>query len=141
MINAKKSLAVCAAALGITAGTAVFLPGTASAADYRGQCGEGFKVIDQHRLDQGKHKGTIFLTYDGRTNCVVTVRDQPGEEIPMAAAVRQHSDHDAVVINDGRKFSEYAFAKVEAEGKCIDWGGSIEDDLWQTTKPGQHCGN
>ncbi|WP_227983770.1 hypothetical protein [Nocardia spumae] len=134
MLNVTKSIAVCAAALGITAAAAVLLPATASAASYHGQCGDGFTVIDKHELKGG----TVFLTYNGRTNCVVTVRDKPGEPISMGAAVRQSKDHSAVVINDDRKFSEFAYAKVEAEGKCIDWGGRIQDDLWQTF--GVHCG-
>ncbi|NKY87208.1 hypothetical protein [Nocardia veterana] len=134
MLNVTKSIAVCAAALGITAGASVLLPATASAAAYQGQCGNGFSVIDKHELKGG----TVFLTYDGRTNCVVTVRDKPGEPISMGAAVRQSKDHSAVVINDDRKFSDFAYAKVEAEGKCIDWGGRIQDDLWQDFNV--HCG-
>ncbi|WP_280262426.1 hypothetical protein [Nocardia wallacei] len=135
MINAKKSIAAGAAALGITAGLAVFLPATASAASYGGQCGEGFTVVDQHDL----RGGTVYLTYNGRTNCVVTIRDTPGEPISMGAAVRQSKDHSAVVINDDRTFTEYAFAKVEAEGKCIDWGGRIKDDVFEEF--GTHCGD
>ncbi|MEV5652547.1 hypothetical protein AB0L57_30220 [Nocardia sp. NPDC052254] len=134
MINVTKSIAVCAAALGITAGAAILFPATASAATYHGQCGDGFNVIDKHDLKGG----TVFLTYNGRTNCVVTVRDHPGEPISMGAAVRQSKDHSAVVINDDRKFGEFAYAKVEAEGKCIDWGGRIQDDLWQDFNV--HCG-
>ncbi|MFI6364884.1 spore-associated protein A [Nocardia sp. NPDC050630] len=134
MLNAKKPIAVLAAAIGITAGMAVFLPGTASAATYGGQCGEGFNVIDKHDLKGG----TVFLTYNGRTNCVVTVRDKPGEPISMGAAVRQSKDHSQVVINDDRTFTDFAYAKVEAEGKCIDWGGRIKDDLFEEF--GVHCG-
>lgn len=135
MINVKKPIAVCAAAIGITAGAAVFLPATASAATYGGQCGEGFKVIDSHELKGG----TVFLTYDGRTNCVVTVRDKPGEAISMGAGVRQSKDHSQVVVNDDRVFTHFAYAKIEAEGKCIDWGGRIKDDLFEEF--GVHCGN
>ncbi|MFQ6397635.1 spore-associated protein A [Nocardia sp. KC 131] len=134
MINAKKSIAVCAAAIGITAGVAVFLPATASAATYAGQCGDGFKVIDSHELKGG----TVFLTYNGRTNCVVTVRDKSGAPISMGAAVRQSKDHSQVVVNDDRVFTDFAYAKVEAEDKCIDWGGRIKDDLWEEF--GVHCG-
>lgn len=135
MVNATKPFAVCAAALGITAGAAHFLPATASAATYTSQCGEGFKVIDSHDLKGG----TVFLTYDGKTNCVVTVRDHPGDPISMGAAVRQSKDHSQVVVNDDRTFTDYAYAKVEAEGKCIDWGGRIKDDLWEDF--GVHCGD
>lgn len=56
----------------------------------------------------------------------------------MGAAVRQSKDHSAVVINDDRRFSEYAYAKVEAEGKCIDWGGRINDHIEERFN--EHCG-
>lgn len=62
LINARKSISACAAALGITAGIAIFLPATASAAPYAGQCGSGFNVIDKIDL----RGGTVFLTYDGK---------------------------------------------------------------------------
>lgn len=69
---------------------------------------------------------------------MVTVRDHTGAPIPRGAAVRQSKDHSAVVVNDGHKFTDFAFAKVEAQGKCIDWGGFIADDLWQRFIV--HCG-
>ncbi len=134
MSSVRKSISACAAAFGIAAGIAISLPATASAATYAGQCGAGFTVIDKIDL----RGGTTFLTYDGKTNCVVTVRDQPGDPIPMGAAVRQSKDHSAVVINDDRRFSEYAYAKVEAEGKCIDWGGRINDHIEERFN--EHCG-
>lgn len=135
MLNTRKFIAVCTAALGIAAGATALLPATAAAAaPYGGQCGAGFNVVDKHEL----RAGTIFLTYNGRTNCVVTVRDHAGAAIPMGAAVRQTKDHSAVVINDGHKFTDFAFAKVEAQGRCIDWGGFIDNDLWQQFNV--HCG-
>lgn len=57
--------------------------GTASAASYNGACGSGYTVIDHRDLTGG----TTFLTYKDGWNCVVTVRDQPGQAIPMLAGV------------------------------------------------------
>ncbi|MFE3446883.1 spore-associated protein A [Nocardia sp. NPDC059180] len=133
MLNTRKAIAVCAGAIGIAAGTAVLLPATASAATYGGQCGAGFKVIDSHELKGG----TVFLTYNGSKNCVVTVRDKPGDPIRMGAGLRLSSDHDKEVIDDDQ-YKEYAGpVTVEAKGQCIDWGGLIADDKWQTFKV--HC--
>jgi len=134
VINAKKTVAVCASVIGITAGMAVFLPATASAATYGGQCGKGYAVIDSRNLDGG----TVFLTYNGKTNCVVTVRDQPGKPVRMSAGLRPSRDQRDVVIDDA-KYTEFAGpVKVEAKGECIDWGGLIGDDDVEVFKV--HCG-
>lgn len=129
MISIKKTVAVCASAVGIAIGSAVFVPGTASAATYGGQCGAGYKVIDTHDLESG----TMFLTFNGEKNCAVTVRDKPGARIPMAAGVRLSGDTDSSskVIDIG-DYTEFAGPRyVSAKGKCIDWSGGIEDDAWQ----------
>ncbi|MGO4616418.1 spore-associated protein A [Nocardia sp. 2YAB30] len=134
MINVKKAVALCASVIGITAGLTVFLPATASAATYGGQCGKGYEVIDSHALDGA----TAFLTYNGKTNCVVTVRNQPGQPVRMGAGLRPSRDHSDVVIDDA-KYTEFAGpVKVEAKGECIDWGGLIGNDKWQVFKV--HCG-
>jgi hypothetical protein len=134
VINAKKTIAVCASVIGITAGIAVFLPATASAATYGGQCGKGYDVIDSHDIVGG----TAFLTFNGKNNCVVTVRDQPGNPVRMGAGLRRSGDSRAVVVDDA-EYTEFAGpVKVEAKGECIDWGGLIGDDEWQVFKV--HCG-
>ncbi|WP_327110022.1 hypothetical protein OHB12_19500 [Nocardia sp. NBC_01730] len=134
MINAKKTVAVCASVIGITAGMAVFLPATASAATYGGQCGKGYAVIDSRDLDGA----TAFLTYNGKTNCVVTVRDQPGKPVRMGAGLRRSGVSTDVVVDDA-KYTEFAGpVKVDAKGECIDWGGLIGDDQSQVFRV--HCG-
>jgi len=125
--NALKIVASCAAAAGIATGAAFFVPGTASAATYGNQCGAGYNVIDTHDL----RGGTIFLTYNGEKNCVVTVRDQPGAAVRMAAGLELSEGKKDVKIDEGQ-FTEYAGPVfVSAKGRCIDWGGIIGDDKWQ----------
>lgn len=134
MMNARKTIAVCASAIGITAGLAVFHPATASAATYGGQCGKGYDVIDSRELKGG----TVYLAYNGVKNCVVTVRDRPGKPVRMGAGLRTSKDHGNVIIDDA-DYTEFAGpVKVEAKGECIDWGGLIGDDQWEAFKV--HCG-
>lgn len=134
MRNARNTIAVCAYAIGITAGVAVFHPATASAAVYGGQCGKGYDVIDSRELEGG----TVYLTYNGAKNCVVTVRDRPGKPVRMGAGLRTSKDHSNVIVDDA-DYTEFAGpVRVAAKGECIDWGGLIGDDQWQTFRV--HCG-
>ncbi|MFX0579529.1 spore-associated protein A [Nocardia nepalensis] len=127
MSNAMKIVAACAGAAGIATGAAFFVPATASAASYGNQCGAGYNVIDTHELKGG----TIFLTYNGEKNCVVTVRDQPGAPVRMAAGVELSEGKKNVAIDEGQ-FTEYAGpVYVSAKGRCIDWAGIIGDDKWE----------
>lgn len=57
--------------------------GNASAASYNGVYGAGHSVIDHHDLIGG----TTFPIHENGWNCVVTVRDTPGQAIPMLADV------------------------------------------------------
>ncbi|MBB5911622.1 hypothetical protein BJY24_000489 [Nocardia transvalensis] len=143
MINAKKTVAACVGALGISAAAAVFFPATASAAAYGGQCGGGYDVIDTHDIGGG----TVFLTYNGDKNCVVTVRDKAGERKAMGAGVQVFDGGANQWYENEGEFEEYAGPVfVEAKGQCIDWGGYIggRDKQWTATDHGKnppvHCG-
>ncbi|WP_228000688.1 hypothetical protein [Nocardia australiensis] len=134
MFKIKKAVVLCSGAVGIAALATVIAPATASAATYGGQCGAGHHVIDSHALSSG----TIFLTYDGSTNCVVTVRNQPGNPVHMTAGLRKAGDGEHTAFDEGN-FREYAGpVKLSAKGQCIDWGGMIGNDVWNGYKT--HCG-
>jgi hypothetical protein len=125
VINAKKMVAVCTGALGITAGVAVYLPATASAASYGGQCGTGYNVIDHKDIGD---VATIFLTYNNSdgNDCVVTVRNHPGAAIDMLADVsKAYADGSTSdYTKDEGNYTTYAGpVKVHAPGICIKWGG------------------
>ncbi|WP_051164673.1 hypothetical protein [Nocardia testacea] len=90
-------------------------------------------MIDSHKLEGG----TVYLTYNGTKNCVVTVRDRPGKPVRMGAGLRTSKDHSNVIIDDADYTELAGPVKVAAKGECIDWGGLIGDDLWQTFKV--HC--
>ncbi|PWW66996.1 DNA-binding NarL/FixJ family response regulator [Actinokineospora spheciospongiae] len=107
--------------------------GTASAASYNGACGGGYRVIDSF----GVSGGTVFLTYNGSTNCVVTVRNSSGAAVPMNAWIKKSSS--STWIEDPGSFTSYAGpVRVSAPGVCIDWGGGIASS--SHTEWNDHCG-
>ncbi|WP_051021529.1 hypothetical protein [Nocardia araoensis] len=135
MINVKRLSAVCVGAVGIIAAVA---PTTASAATYEeGMCGAGYKVIDSHELKNG----TVFLTYNGDQNCVVTVRNHRGAPQRMEAGIALSKNINNDVTQEG-DFTWYAGpVRIAAKGQCIYWAGwigSFEDDGFISDKG--HCG-
>ncbi|WP_024805755.1 hypothetical protein [Nocardia sp. BMG51109] len=139
MGKAKKTVVACMGALGIAAAGAAIFPATASAAGYGGQCGAGYDVIDSHELKGG----TIFLTYNGDQNCVVTVRDKAGDPTKMGAGVRVFDGSGNQKYENEGEFQEYAGPVfVSAKGQCVDWGGYIgsAENQWTANEP-THCGS
>ncbi|WP_431681340.1 spore-associated protein A [Kitasatospora sp. KL5] len=129
--TAKAAVLSLAAAAGV-----VLAPATAEAADYNSACGSGYREIDHLTLSG---YGTVFLTYNGSTgkNCVVTVRDNPGERLYMNALVRLAGSQQW--IGDYGDFTSYAGpVYVSAAGRCIDWGGEIETVYLY--RQNVHCG-
>jgi hypothetical protein len=143
VINAKKMVAVCTGALGITAGVAVYLPATASAASYGGQCGTGYNVIDHKDIGD---VATIFLTYNNSNgnNCVVTDRNHPGAAIEMSADVsKAYADGSTSDFKEDKgNYTTYAGpVTIHAAGVCIKWGGGAVGSgagFWESER--SHCG-
>jgi hypothetical protein len=124
MLNARSLIGGLAASTAMIIGTFVFVPGTASAATYGGQCGGGYGVV----ASAGVTGGTVFLTYNNATgtNCVVTVRDQPGAAEEMVARVGRTGDPGSVRTDKGN-FTTYAGpVYVPAAHHCVDWDGDIK---------------
>ncbi|BDU05030.1 hypothetical protein [Nocardia cyriacigeorgica] len=137
--GARLGLAVAAI---LTGSLAMVAP--AHAATPASVCGGGsYRVIDTHNLGG---LATIYLLYNGRTNCVVTWKTaNVGTKTPTRAMVtiwgqpstlRQDYDHYAYYAGP---------VKVDAPGKCIAWGGSafrtgdITGVHWDSPSP-SHCG-
>jgi opacity protein-like surface antigen len=122
-MNSMRSIAAAALSLTALAGGAVALgAGTASAASYNGACGAGYAVIDHQDL----LGGTTFLTYNSGngTNCVVTVRDQPGAPINVMAGIGLDMNH---MQEDNGNYTTYAGPKYQyAPHTCIEWEGRIQ---------------
>ncbi|MEV6205784.1 spore-associated protein A [Kitasatospora sp. NPDC051914] len=131
--------AVGSAVLAAAAATVVTAPGPAYAAGYNGACGAGYRVIDSLPLDATEDGGTVYLTYN-RTNgynCVVTVRNTPGDPIWMSASIKPSGTED--YHSEQNLFTTYAGpVYLHAPGRCIDWDGSIGYAYnWQLNS---HCG-
>ncbi|GAA4222671.1 hypothetical protein FHR32_003838 [Streptosporangium album] len=100
-------------------------------------CGGGsYHVIDSHAL--GSY-ATVYLLYNGSTNCVVTWKKAPyAGNTKRVDANLTRSDLNYVKI-DGGKFKYYAGPlKISAAGKCVQWGGGY--DLLNWTSGWGHCG-
>ncbi|MDC0710559.1 spore-associated protein A [Stigmatella sp. ncwal1] len=101
---------------------------------YNGACGSGYGVIDSHAVAGG----TVYLTYNSSTgkNCVVTVRNSPGNRVQMCAKVSRAG---AAWVQDCGSYTTYAGpVYVAAPNACIDWGGSIGGSPYHEYNT--HCG-
>ncbi|MEU6132914.1 spore-associated protein A [Saccharopolyspora sp. NPDC047091] len=116
-----------ALALGATAALLGAVPAAASttaAAPYGDQCGSGYGVVN--RFDLPNARGTVYLTYHSGngTNCVVTIRSNPGTATLMEAFLRKSGS--SAWTSDSGNFTTYAGpVRVAAAGQCVDWGGTI----------------
>lgn len=99
-------------------------------------CGGGsYHVIDTKALGTS---ATIYLLYNGSTNCVVTWKQGSavGQSAWMRAMVQVYGSPAEV---DADHYRYYAGpVKVKAPGKCIMWGGSHGSQWWES--PWEHCG-
>ncbi|MBF6102246.1 hypothetical protein IU510_29960 [Nocardia cyriacigeorgica] len=134
---ARLGLAVAA----ILAGSLTFA-GPANAATPASVCGSGYRVIDTHNLGS---LATIYLLYNGRTNCAVTWKTaHVGTKTAVMVNLGIWGQNSAQV--DDGWFAYYAGpVKVDAPGKCIGWGGYAtppnSPNLVGWSSPGpSHCG-
>ncbi|MEO3796058.1 spore-associated protein A [Nonomuraea sp. B10E15] len=127
----KKGAAVAFATVAAFAGTlAVGSPAMAASSPIAACGGGSYHVIDKHDLG----RATVYLMYNGSTNCVVTWKDSPNNT--YVDAVIRVGD---VWRNDPGHYSTYAGpVKMSAAGKCIRWGGDYGST--QYTSPWEHCG-
>ncbi len=132
MPGMKKVILTTIAGLGLTLGTAIVVPGVASAAAYNGACGSGYGVVN----DRDIGGGTVYLTYNSSTrkNCVVTVRNNPGAALPMNAWLKRSNE--STWKQDPGSYTTYAGPVYRsAAGTCVDWGGAIRSSsvtAWRT---------
>ncbi|WP_326819843.1 spore-associated protein A [Streptosporangium sp. NBC_01756] len=99
-------------------------------------CGGGsYHVIDSHAL--GSY-ATIYLLYNGSTNCVVTVKKGAyAGNTKYVDAYLTRSDLNYTKIDHGY-FKYYAGpVKISAAGKCVKWGGVYDAQGW--TSGWGHC--
>ncbi|WP_304454709.1 spore-associated protein A [Nocardiopsis sp. YSL2] len=120
----KKTAAVAMATAFAVSGVLVSAS-PAAAATYGGECGSGYKVVNQ---DNVGNKGTVYLTYNSSTgkNCVVTKRNSPGSRVIIEAGLSISPAGTHWAAYEGDYFTSYAGpVYLNAAGKCVDWMGRI----------------
>jgi hypothetical protein len=129
------------AATAVLVGGTVAMGGPASAASspYEACGGGSYRVIDHHDLGA---VATIYLLYNGSTDCVVTWKKAP---YAGSAAFTRALVHKKGAIDDVEDYSDsYRYyagpVKVSAPGVCIEWGGEVDpgDLFWNSGW--SHCG-
>ncbi|NUW30931.1 acetyltransferase [Nonomuraea sp. SMC257] len=130
----KKSAVTALGLVAALAGTIVTSGPAAAASSPVEACGGGsYHVIDSHALGSS---ATIYLLYNGTTNCVVTWKTGArGNTTYVEARLR----HDGMYFRvDPGHYQYYAGpVKVDAGARCIMWGGGYGDTLW--TSGWEHC--
>ncbi|WP_406311514.1 spore-associated protein A [Streptosporangium sp. NBC_01639] len=131
MRRLKQGAALAVATVAALAGTLATGSPAMAASSPIGACGGGsYHEIDRHDLG----KATVYLLYNGTTNCVVTWKDSRNSTF-VNAVIRTTGNW----IEDPGNFSTYAGpVKLSAKGKCIQWGGDYGST--QYTSPLEHCG-
>ncbi|GAA4512883.1 hypothetical protein GCM10023191_079260 [Actinoallomurus oryzae] len=136
----RKALITLATAVAV-AGSVVAVGGPAEAASSPiAACGGGsYHVIDTHDLSG---YATIYLMYNGSTDCVVTWRTKDVGTARWTTAYVQKQGGDQIANNG--YFQYYAGpVKVSAAGVCIKWGGTVNEGnghvaVWNSDW--SHCG-
>ncbi|MER5418222.1 spore-associated protein A [Streptosporangium roseum] len=130
----KQGAALAVATVAALAGTLTTGSPALAASSPISACGGGsYHVIDKHDLG----KATVYLLYNGSTNCVVTWKDSPNST-HVWAGIWIYAGEEGL-RQDGGKFSTYAGpVKGSAPGKCIRWGGTYGTTNY--ISPWEHCG-
>ncbi|MER5420745.1 spore-associated protein A [Streptosporangium roseum] len=132
MRRLKQGAALAVATVAALAGTfAAGSPAMAASSPVAACGGGSYHVIDKHDLG----KATIYLLYNGSTNCVVNWKDSPNSTWISAFLYKDGGPYPV----DSGYYSTYAGpVKVSAAGKCITWGGIYGSTGY--TSPSEHCG-
>ncbi|MGH3747178.1 MAG: M23 family metallopeptidase [Micromonosporaceae bacterium] len=100
-------------------------------------CGAGYDVIDLDHLDaSGVHHGTVYLTWNGTSNCVVTVKHRNrGATSTVTAYIEPEG---STRVTDTGAYFNYAGPVRKAAPGCVRWGGAIGSVVYNS--PLEHCG-
>lgn len=129
-----------AAAAGIVLGGTFAAAGSAAASP-ASLCGAGYNQIDSHELPG---LSTIYLLYNGNTDCVVNMKTAyVGQGSFVSAFVWLASTGWTPGQVDQGQYKYYAGPKyVNAPGQCIVWGGAAGPGAGATEEwgsPPSHC--
>lgn len=132
----KQGAALAVATVAALAGTfAAGSPAMAASSPIAACGGGSYHVIDKHDLG----KATVYLLYNGTTNCVVTWKDSPNTA--WVEAFLWKGGGKGPYLRDQGNFSTYAGpVKISAAGSCIKWGGVYGPKSNYYASPWEHCG-
>lgn len=109
-----------------------------AASRYRGRysihdvCGSSFRYVDGQELSGG----TVYLLWDGRSNCVTTIKNT---SIGTASSVKAYLNPAGSSYKaDSGSFSYYAGPAALPAPGCIRWGGAVGSSTYDS--PLEHCG-
>jgi murein DD-endopeptidase MepM/ murein hydrolase activator NlpD len=99
-------------------------------------CGAGFDAIDTAYLDAaGTHHGTVYLLFNGSSNCVVTVKHRArGTATTTSAYVEPQG---ASRVTDSGSFFQFAGPVKKLAPGCVKWGGAAGGVAFNS--PFEHC--
>jgi hypothetical protein len=132
----KRAAALTLTAAAMLAGSVgVSSPANAASSPIAACGGGSYHEIDHHTLASS----TIYLMYNGSTDCVVTWKTAyVGTPTEVQASIWRQSD--GKFVSDVGLYSTYAGpVKVTAPGTCINWGGG-ETHYTYWYAGWSHCG-
>jgi murein DD-endopeptidase MepM/ murein hydrolase activator NlpD len=97
-------------------------------------CGSGYDVVDSQALGSD---GTVYLLYNGTSNCVVTLK---AKSLGTSTATSAYLEvQGSTRKTDSGNFGYYAGPiTASAPGKCVKWGGKAGASSYDS--PWEHCG-
>jgi hypothetical protein len=131
-----KLIGVAGIAATLVAGIAFAAPASAATNPYTpaGVCGSGYHELDHQALTGA----TVYLMYDGATDCVVTIKTAKIGVKTDTESILEVRSNPVQVADDEGDYAYYAASRVRAPGICIKWGGMEEDSIWESPTWG-HC--
>ncbi len=136
--------AATVAAMGLGA---LVAPSPALAYSASALCGSGYYNVDSHALTHNGHTAAvIYLSYNGSSDCVVTLKNElVGTGTITGAWVQPEGSTET---SDESYYDDYAGpVRRSAPGTCIKWGGDATYhvsgdtyDLLSWTSGWSHCG-
>ena len=95
-------------------------------------CGSAFRYIDGREMSGG----TVYLLWDGRSNCVTTIKNV---SIGTASSVKAYINPEGSSYKaDSGSFSYFAGPATLPAPGCIRWGGAVGSSRYNS--PLEHCG-
>jgi len=121
----------------LAAGVAFAAPASAATNPYtpNSVCGSGYHELEHHGLTGA----TVYLMYDGATDCVVTIKTAAIGTKTDTESILEVASNPPQVADDEGYYAYYAASKVRAPGVCIKWGGMEGNSIWESPTWG-HCG-